>query len=1487
MDKELLQEFVGSSVEIRSDTGKIFTGKLTKIVGDQVILSNPKSIVKAETIDSVEELDNGSEAAESVDASSEPTNPVEYLAEIEQRFNAEVNQEEMRLKVPDFKFPAADLPGWQNTSYAFLKWQAIQCLHNDATNGDYSSPKSDKIKDAISELEFLALEFPHSATLKRYLCYFHSLSGNCNWNEALEYYLQFAIESEQASHWFDVAVCALKVNKVELACYSLERFFDEGSMCEELSAWYIYANLLGQFNNLTAFRNLCEADGSGIAEGRIEVLLESAIFLLTKKDKKEQAVNILRRWLNGEYEKSLLDDACSALDGQPTKSYQDFRTKFVEEMMSREKKPVSETLKPREYAPIEKKRGITKKKSEPQPKVARNETREEKELFDNAKRAADSGAPERAKELFKELIEKGIRVESAYKDLANVYFRLGEANEAVKILADEKNRGDAKNKSAWDRLLIQAYGHAGAYKDMIPLLKQFIDDTTEPQKQAPLRQQIADAYMKLGEYENATEQFRKVSNLRPDNADARKKIVYCLAKQNKYTLAREILNELQVVSPDADSEVSALSAEITEAETTGREFDPDDAIARGIETELLYFSGELDEFAQFFLDRSKLADLVQAGRLNDDGNYVGSEEDSKADIHKLVALANQHRTRTPAARSIHYLCAARILSDVGDFGVSFYRYLCRSFASRGDAAIFSNLDVARAWYCEALAAYDQAVNIQRVYEQDSVNSIVKYLYSTLGSEAIPLAPRMSTAAIKSAAKNVISEKGKASFHEFCYLLCRSDYAKDQVLKVLYDDIKLRQPAMDYLRKNGVAIPDEVPNQHDFCQFWYALCRTKSNRLDEISKQLQTLRNFEFTTIWLENNIQRIDSIVPELYLELDKRHVGELRQIIETSLDFGTQDTAEGQIDLCGQLDHACSVELNSIMEQPTKLSVTSIYPTIEVIRKKADEHREWIHENLKPELTLRLPEGMTYTPLEGKIEVQIVVENAEGRNAADGLKLVAQPEESLFTLTVPENQPRSVRGGNQEILRVELHLTQKARESRGFSLRVHAEYYSLGTREDERETTDILDVSIQTDSNIEFQTINNPYEDYARGDVVEEGKMFFGRKKLINKIAQKIRSARGYRVLVYGQYRSGKTSVLYHLIKELNEDKKENENVLVLNFGEMDIVDPESTGKSADTGSAGDGVIEPKSTKPDSTEPISHQILNKILRLLSDAICSRLPRFNVPNESAIYINPYDLFETTFTNLREAWENARGEDLQTVLMIDEFQYLYDLIVGGEVREDFMQKFRRLLEKNHISAVMAGQHVMSKFQNRLPNAFKNVARERVSYLDDESARRLIIAPVEFNGGSRFLEQSVQRILDLTAGNAFYIQKICSLLVVHMNEERTNFVTEADVEQVKNRLISGDDKLVYSEFHSMTKSSDSSDKAISEDDAKEVLTAIAVKGNPVTEECRASRINCKTDSSVKDILKDLEEREVLERVDKVTEKAYRIRVRLFKEWLKKNN
>jgi hypothetical protein len=113
---------------------------------------------------------------------------------------------------------------------------------------------------------------------------------------------------------------------------------------------------------------------------------------------------------------------------------------------------------------------------------------------------------------------------------------------------------------------------------------------------------------------------------------------------------------------------------------------------------------------------------------------------------------------------------------------------------------------------------------------------------------------------------------------------------------------------------------------------------------------------------------------------------------------------------------------------------------------------------------------------------------------------------------------------------------------------------------------------------------------------------------------------------------------------------------------------------------------------------------------------------------------------------------------------------------------------------------------------------------------------------------------------------------------MNRKHARLVTEADVEQVKEELIRGNNALGLDKFDNLLNSGDVSEDAISDEDALKVLTAIAI--NSQTGPCSRYSIACETRMPVDEILDDLVKRDV---IDREMGQYYSIRVGLFKEWL----
>ena len=276
----------------------------------------------------------------------------------------------------------------------------------------------------------------------------------------------------------------------------------------------------------------------------------------------------------------------------------------------------------------------------------------------------------------------------------------------------------------------------------------------------------------------------------------------------------------------------------------------------------------------------------------------------------------------------------------------------------------------------------------------------------------------------------------------------------------------------------------------------------------------------------------------------------------------------------------------------------------------------------------------------------------------------------------------------------------------------------------------------------------------------------------------------------------------------------------------------------------------------------------------------------SIPDDEAFYDHPDPLqrFEETFEELIDLVSNLEDwRNVRVVLLIDEFQYIYDRIVADEIPESFMKIWKALLQANYFNVVLVGQDVMPKFKARFPNEFGTAQDERVTYLKEPDAIKLIEDPIRIGSRqeeSRYREQAIPRILDLTAGSPFYIQIICNRLVEYMNERKAVLISEADVEQVKTELIEGSNALAQDKFDNLINSGDTSEDAISDEDALKVLKAIADNGNK-TELCHRDRIVCETlePAKVDIILDDLEKRDVVER----REQSYQIQVGLFKEWL----
>lgn len=1463
------------------------------------------------------------------------------LIEIETRFQTKCQSAKIELKEPDFKFPQEDLKDLSDSQKkeATKVWNRIRDKYQYAKKNNELSATFGRIQPIITELQSLANRYRSSSSIKRHLAYFYTLSGN--WQDALKYCQETTIFSQNETDWHNLAVVAQKTENEELACYSLGQVFQRLPITYDPEAWYLYVHLLIKFNSYRELSHICQTEHRKISQKETSLLLETGVYLLKIADRETTAKEALQKAIAGKISISSLQKTLNTLGPQSTENYQrvvkeiskqiiDARKVFqaVEDQppqghiysynshkgygFLRDGKGASYFFHITEMMDPDLREELTRFANEPIPvnfqagqgskgpnatQISRHKTIHDwyelaesaanngdyaiaishirrvlsinknypnaRENYDKWREyARESTVPkgsnpfarakqaqvaeknlDKAEQFFKQAIRENDNLESAVNDLAWLLSQRERFEDAVKVI--EQNRSRIRNQQSLENLLTTIYKKFDVPK-AIELLDKQLNRATTTAKKDQIRWQIAGSYLKIGEYVKAEELFRELLESRPDHVAVKRNIAFCLLRQESYDEAEVLLNQILAISSDAGA--STLLNVIQ----TGEKERLDEIVIEEVLSD--YSSGQPSLFTQFFLDRCDFTGVPP--------ERVQAEKFTRSDITYLERQATQSRTYRPSERANYYLSAAKIISILEDGDLNrFYRFLCRCFASKGDDAVISNgtLDSAREWYAEALKVYDgDRERNRRGDEQDAVNALVRFLYSRLGSTKIPMS---RTPNIDDTIAKVINQANLGRiFNDITYLIFRSRYAANRLLSPLYNQKNLRDKALQYLKSEDIDIPRSDLSKQKFISLWDDLRNRLSEEIRSINADLRHFNNFQLKTSWLEDAVEQCKGTVDRLRFSLDQERVRHLREMLEQAVELCKQNQFEARERLCSQIDTSCGDLLTDIEKSPTRISVEMLYPVIENIQKKISEYLEELYVTSKPELTLSMPVE-DYSGHDANLEVEIVVENKPECSPAEGLELVVKEDSDLFTLTQSEIKlEESLLGGRPHNFTVPLRLTDQALQSETFSLSAYARY---STSAEATEVTAVQNFTIRLYSADEFQEIINPYNE---GPIVSNPEMFYGRDRMIENIANAIQESHTQNkcVVVYGQKRSGKSSIMFHLKEEL-----ENRNLVVLDLGNI--------GEYLDEHSR----IE-----------FSYQILWLILNSLEEVIEDRIGdgasslEISIPCAAEFYEHPTPmiLFKEVFRTYRHlSSQQADWQDIQLVLFIDEFSYIYGQILTGRISKTFMKNWKALMQANYFNAVLVGQDVMERFIETFQNEFGIAQRERVTYLDREDAKKLIVEPILIKGpvdDNRYREpRAIERILELTAGSPFYIQMFCRRLVEHMNLKRAIYVTYSYVEHVKNELMRGRNALGLSNFENLYNSGEVNKNK--DDDVVEILKAIAIHSQ--TGPCNRSQIDCETKLPIDALLDELVERDVINREK---ENYYTIKVGLFKEWLLAN-
>ena len=290
-----------------------------------------------------------------------------------------------------------------------------------------------------------------------------------------------------------------------------------------------------------------------------------------------------------------------------------------------------------------------------------------------------------------------------------------------------------------------------------------------------------------------------------------------------------------------------------------------------------------------------------------------------------------------------------------------------------------------------------------------------------------------------------------------------------------------------------------------------------------------------------------------------------------------------------------------------------------------------------------------------------------------------------------------------------------------------------------------------------EFQAIPNPY---VVGTPLRAGSpLFFGRSDVMTFMLEHLTAAHRNNLVLIGQRRTGKSSLLKQLPLRLGE-------------GFLPVyLDGQALG--LDPGMAA----------------FLHSIASEIAFVMED----RGLRITPPGLAEFADNPTSFFERSF--LPEARRVLGSRPL--LLLLDEFEELESSVRRGTLDAAVFPFLRHLIQHSeNLSVVFCGTHRLEELASDYWNVLFNISLYRhIGFLTREEAMRLIQEPVA-SGGMQYDDLALDKIWRVTAGHPYFLQLICHNLVNLHNRLHRSYVTVGDVNTgLEEILTAGEAHFVY--------------------------------------------------------------------------------------------
>lgn len=1014
-----------------------------------------------------------------------------------------------------------------------------------------------------------------------------------------------------------------------------------------------------------------------------------------------------------------------------------------------------------------------------------------------AKQELRRGNIENGKRLLLELIEKpNQKSEFALKELSYELQREGKIEDAIHLIGKYQQLIKTSDPNS---LLAYFYETKKDYTNAISFLLKIKPKTSS--EKVKVEKRLSICYFQIKDYASSEVNLRKV-----------------LAKVPDDHLIKQQLELLEKIKSDG------LSEEI-------------ESIFN--EAELYSLSGGLSLYMLFELNRCEYYGVPSS--------EASKETFSRRTLNELKKLIDALKDGRPKERAELYLSEAKVQRTINSEDEKSIKSSLAKFCTSVSLSWSSdnrNNDTFRFFILEA-CSLNPDFGIISPYIPMYVHSFFSPSFDTRAKSSQPLRALIEEVFLKE-----LNERFWTGIIDL--FLVNTEFTSKFLTNIFSDEIK-KEKAISFLDAFlGQEFNKNNTSKDYFLEIWNLASNKRKRQKDRLNASYLALNKSNTTEAFIDG-FNTLSLNIPEWCSNLDRLRINSLFEITRTISEFNSQNAFEDKERYFNiALSQISSLD-SEIIESPTEFTFNTMRQQLLVLGKLIEKEFKTVIQTSKPIIQIKVL-GESIIHEDNLVIASINISNKKGSAPISWFLLELNDSEGIEFLRENNESNQSLKGGDDKTLKLKIQVASSIREQGAFNLYVKFNYKVRGSEES---MTLNENLAVRLYSEKEFDEITNPFAATADSGPVEDEKMFYGRNEFIDNIKKSILESSSKCVIIYGQKRSGKSSVLFHLKKQLNQAT----NAFCISFSLGEIVEDLSV------------------------QTFYYKILSEIEDTLETNTNVTKPSFTAPTLSELKEAPSLVFNDYMKKFRKNCSETSGwENKKLVLLIDEFTYIYTAIQKNFLSDQFMKTWKSFVEKGFFTSILIGQDIMPKFKMAYQNEFGIAEDKRLSYLSREDAIKLIEEPIwdVRRNRSRYLGKAMDLILDYTSSNPYYIQIFCARLVEYMNTQKAISVTEADVYEVAQTFINGEQALSPDKFDNLITAGDADIEAFNPKDILKALKEIAFASKNL-DSCSRDSIKLDDQEKEEQILADLRTREV---ISCPQPGFYKIKVRLFKEWLINN-